>query len=94
MPQQHGCGADGADGVGFALAGKGVANPAGAIGSAAMLLRHSFGLEQEAAAIEKALEVALASGARTPDLGGTATTRQVGDAVIRELHLPRESHRQ
>jgi 3-isopropylmalate dehydrogenase len=67
------------------VAGKGLANPAGAIGSAAMLLRHSFGLEREAAAVERALEQALVSGVRTADLGGTASTREVGDAVVQRL---------
>ncbi|MCZ7543402.1 MAG: 3-isopropylmalate dehydrogenase [Anaerolineae bacterium] len=51
------------------IAGKGVANPVGTILSAAMLLRHSLGLEQEAAALEAAVEAALAQGARTADIG-------------------------
>ena len=67
------------------IAGQGKANPAGAIGSAAMLLRHSFGLEKEAAAVEKALEAALASGARTPDLGGESSTQEAGEAVLKAL---------
>jgi 3-isopropylmalate dehydrogenase len=67
------------------IAGQGKANPAGAIGSAALLLRYSFGLDREATAVEKALEAALVAGVRTPDLGGTATTQAVGDAVIRHL---------
>ncbi len=50
------------------LAGKDVANPLGAILSMAMLLRHSFSLETEAAAIETAVETVLRSGARTADL--------------------------
>jgi 3-isopropylmalate dehydrogenase len=50
------------------IAGKDVANPIGAIGSAAMLLRHALGLESEAAAIEAAIESALARGLRTADL--------------------------
>jgi 3-isopropylmalate dehydrogenase len=64
------------------IAGQGIVNPAGAIGSAAMLLRHSFGLEQEAAHLEQVLADALVSGVRTRDLGGKATTREVGDAVV------------
>ena len=51
------------------IAGKGVANPVGTILSAAMLLRHSLGLEKEAASVERAVELALAAGARTADLG-------------------------
>ncbi len=64
------------------IAGQGKANPAGAIGSAAMMLRYSFGLEKEAAAVESALENVLTSGVRTGDLGGRATTQEVGDAVV------------
>ncbi len=63
------------------IAGKDRANPLGAIGSAAMMLRHSFGLEREAAAVEAAMERALASGLRTADLRGQAGTRQMGEAV-------------
>lgn len=50
------------------IAGKGIANPVGTILSAAMLLRHSFGLEQEAVAIEKAVNKTIAAGHRTADL--------------------------
>ncbi|GIV81398.1 MAG: 3-isopropylmalate dehydrogenase [Anaerolineae bacterium] len=50
------------------IAGKGIANPTATILSAAMLLRHSLGLEQEASAVERAVEVALAGGARTADI--------------------------
>lgn len=50
------------------IAGQGKANPIGAILSAAMLLRHSFGLENAAAAIEKAVDDVLAAGFRTADL--------------------------
>jgi 3-isopropylmalate dehydrogenase len=67
------------------IAGQGKANPAGAIGSAAMMLRYSFGLAKEAAAIEAALERVLTSGVRTGDLGGTASTREVGAAVCAKL---------
>jgi 3-isopropylmalate dehydrogenase len=68
------------------IAGQDRANPLGAIGSAAMMLRHSFGLEREAAAVEAAMEAAVASGLRTADLGGHAGTRAMGDAVISALH--------
>ena len=50
------------------IAGKGIANPLGAILSAAMLLRHSFHLEREAACIESAVQTTLAAGHRTRDL--------------------------
>jgi 3-isopropylmalate dehydrogenase len=50
------------------IAGKNVANPIGAIGSAAMLLRHALGLEKEALAVESAIGQALAAGHRTADI--------------------------
>lgn len=64
------------------IAGKGIANPIGAILSAAMLLRHSLHLEEEAAAIESAVEQAITGGSRTVDIGGILTCRQMADAVI------------
>src|SRR5437588_4188793 len=51
------------------IAGKGIANPLGAILSAAMLLRHSFQLEKEAGCIESAVSAVLYKGARTKELG-------------------------
>lgn len=54
------------------IAGKNIANPIGAIASAAMLLRHALGLEMEAAAIEHAIETVLRCGLRTRDLAGAA----------------------
>src|SRR5580658_3475646 len=53
------------------IAGKGIANPLGTIMSAAMLLRHSLGLEDEARAVEHAVDEAITSGARTADMGPT-----------------------
>lgn len=50
------------------IAGQGIANPTATILSAALLLRHSLGLEQEACAVERAVEAALAAGARTADI--------------------------
>jgi 3-isopropylmalate dehydrogenase len=50
------------------IAGKGLANPLGAILTAAMILRHSGGLEAEAAAVETAVRKVLERGFRTPDL--------------------------
>ena len=71
------------------IAGKGIANPVGTILSVAMLLRHSLGLEAEAAAIETAVTGAVADGARTPDIvasGAKAlSTREVGDAILARL---------
>jgi 3-isopropylmalate dehydrogenase len=64
------------------LAGKGIANPYGAILSAAMLLRHSLGLEREAQALEGAVDQAIRQGVLTPDLGRDASTRAAGAAVL------------
>jgi 3-isopropylmalate dehydrogenase len=60
------------------IAGSGIANPCGAILSAAMLLRHSCGAPDAAAAIEKAVLEALRSGIRTRDIAGTGGTKIVG----------------
>ena len=60
--------------------GKGIANPIGQIWSGAMMLEH-LGLTDEAAAVMRAIEVVLAEGPRTPDMGGRATTVEVGRAV-------------
>ena len=67
------------------IAGRGVANPLATMMSAAMLLRHSLGLDTEATAVEQAVEGALAAGARTPDLGGDLGTRDVAERVRRAL---------
>jgi 3-isopropylmalate dehydrogenase len=68
------------------IAGKGIANPLGAILSAAMLLRHSFHLEAEAAGIERAVSTVLSQGARTADLAGKThraiSTVEMGQCVI------------
>ena len=53
--------------------------------SAAMMLRHSFGLEEQAARIEAAVASALADGIKGGDLGGSAGTREIGDAVVSRL---------
>ena len=67
------------------IAGKSLANPYGAISSVAMMLRHSLGREEDARAVEKAVSSAIDAGAITADLGGSATTVQAGDAVLRAL---------
>jgi len=67
------------------IAGKGIANPIGTILSSAMLLRHSLELDEEAAAIEGAVSQVIAVGARTADLGGKLTTRQMTDEIIKHL---------
>ncbi|MCT2559165.1 3-isopropylmalate dehydrogenase [Tsuneonella sp. YG55] len=67
------------------IAGRGLANPMATILSAAMMLRHSFGREAEAARIEAAVAGALADGVRGGDLGGEAGTAAIGDAVLARL---------
>ena len=67
------------------IAGQGKANPLAAILSLAMLLRHSLGLETEAARVEAAVAAALAGGVRSSDLGGSDGTSAIGDAVVARL---------
>jgi 3-isopropylmalate dehydrogenase len=67
------------------IAGHGIANPLATILSAALLLRHGLGREEEAAAIESAVDRALDAGLRTRDLGGNATTAEALGAVLKEL---------
>jgi 3-isopropylmalate dehydrogenase len=62
------------------LAGRGVANPTAMLRSTALLLEHGLGMGEEALALERAVDEALAT-VRTPDLGGTATTAEFGAAV-------------
>ena len=68
------------------IAGKGIANPLGAILSVAMLLRHSFQLEKEAQCVEQAVAAVLSEGARTADLAGNShpaiSTSQMGQRVV------------
>ncbi len=68
------------------IAGKGIANPLGAILSGAMLLRHSFHLEAEAACVESAVSTVLSQGARTADLAGKThsaiSTEEMGRRVV------------
>jgi 3-isopropylmalate dehydrogenase len=70
------------------LAGRQAANPLGAIGSVALMLRHSFGLDEAAASVESAIGQVVAAGIVTADMrptGTPATTRQVGDAICEAL---------
>jgi 3-isopropylmalate dehydrogenase len=66
------------------IAGQGVANPVGMLRSVALMLRHSLERPGDADELESAVDVAVAE-APTPDLGGSATTREAGDAVLRSL---------
>jgi 3-isopropylmalate dehydrogenase len=67
------------------IAGQGKANPMATILSAAMMLRHSFGLEAEAARIENAVSRALGDGITGGDLGGSHGTEAIGNAVRERL---------
>ncbi len=67
------------------IAGKGIANPVGAILSVALMLRYSLKLDCEAAAVEHAVERAIADGCLTADLGGKLSTQQMTDEIIDRL---------
>jgi 3-isopropylmalate dehydrogenase len=67
------------------IAGQGIANPLAMFLSAALMLRHGFAMEKQAAAVESAVDRALAEGLRTRDLGGTAGTREATQAVLANL---------
>jgi tartrate dehydrogenase/decarboxylase/D-malate dehydrogenase len=66
--------------------GKGIANPIGQIWSGALMLEH-LGHEKAAAAVVRSIETVLENGPRTPDMGGTATTTEVGRAVASALSM-------
>jgi tartrate dehydrogenase/decarboxylase/D-malate dehydrogenase len=67
------------------IAGKGVANPLGAVWSASLMLEH-LGETDAAARLMRAIEDVCREGPRTVDIGGDASTSQVGDAVAERLH--------
>ena len=67
------------------IAGKGIANPFAMIGSFGMALRYSFGLGEAADRLDAAMASVLASGLRTADIGGKASTVEMGDAVLAAL---------
>ncbi len=67
------------------IAGRGMANPVGMISSVAMMLRTSLALEAEAAAVEDAIRGATESGIRTSDIGGKASTAEVGTAIAERV---------
>jgi tartrate dehydrogenase/decarboxylase/D-malate dehydrogenase len=66
------------------IAGQGIANPIGQIWCGAMMLEH-LGHADAAAAVMRGIERALADGPRTPDLGGKATTAELGKAIADAL---------
>jgi len=67
------------------IAGQGIANPTGTILSAALLLRHSLGLDAEARAVEQAVEAALADGARTADIASDRSAALSTDAFTERV---------
>ncbi len=67
------------------IAGMGIANPCAAIASAAMMLRHSLGLETEAAAVEQAIAAAITAGARTADIVAEGDTRLTTGAMTARI---------
>jgi 3-isopropylmalate dehydrogenase len=67
------------------IAGKGIANPLGSILSAALLLRYSLHLEEEASIVESAVDRAISDGLRTTDLGGSLSTGEMARAVVDRL---------
>lgn len=66
------------------IAGRGIANPCGAIWSSALMLDH-LGWEREASQVMRAMERACLGGPRTRDVGGAAGTSEVGDAIVAHL---------
>jgi 3-isopropylmalate dehydrogenase len=67
------------------IAGKGIANPIGAILSTALMLRYSFEMDAEAVRIEKAVDQTISAGMRTADLGGSLSGQQMADEVLARL---------
>nr|AAD10616.1 beta-isopropylmalate dehydrogenase [Neurospora crassa] len=67
------------------ISGKGIVNPVCTILSVAMMLRYSLNLPKEADAVEAAVKAAIDNGTKTKDLGGNATTSDMGNAVVAEL---------
>ena len=66
------------------IAGQGIANPTAMLRSTALLLEHGLGLPEQALALRAAIEAGLAA-APTPDLGGSATTAELGEAIRAQL---------
>jgi len=67
------------------IAGRGIANPIGAMLSVGLLLEHSLGLPGAAADVREAVEAVVAAGIVTPDLGGRSGTEAVAEAVLEAL---------
>jgi len=69
------------------ISGQGKVNPIGTILSVAMMLQYSLNLPEEAKLVEEAVKRAIENGAKTADIGGTKSTSEVGDAVVKELKM-------
>jgi 3-isopropylmalate dehydrogenase len=72
------------------IAGRGIANPCGAILSVAMLLRHSLGLTAEALCVEESVAAVLSAGIRTADIASSippVSTQAMGDAVLKRISI-------
>jgi 3-isopropylmalate dehydrogenase len=67
------------------IAGKNIANPVAMILCVALMFRYSLNMENEAQRLEDAVREVLDKGLRTPDLGGTMGTKELGDAIVAEL---------
>jgi 3-isopropylmalate dehydrogenase len=67
------------------IAGRGIANPLGAIASAAEMLRRSLGMPEVADKVDQAIDTVLIEGRRTADLGGNVSTEQMGGFVCQAL---------
>jgi 3-isopropylmalate dehydrogenase len=67
------------------IAGKGIANPLGSIGSVAWMLNTSLKMPEWGIRIEKAIDQVLEGGARTRDLGGNLSTKEMGDSICQAL---------
>src|SRR5262249_53575059 len=72
------------------IAGQGKANPLAAILSAALLLGHSLGLEQAAAAVERAVQTTVQAGYRTPDIAPVASARGKAAQVVTTAEMGAE----
>ena len=67
------------------ISGKGLVNPVAMILSLSMMLRYSLGQPDAALAIDEAVRNTIEAGVTTKDIGGSASTSEVGDAIAKEL---------
>ncbi|TLQ21166.1 3-isopropylmalate dehydrogenase [Lentilactobacillus parafarraginis] len=74
------------------IAGKGIANPLSMINSVAMMLTHTFDRPDLADQINQSVDAVIESGNVTPDLGGTASTTEVTDAIINKIRERRNAY--